>query len=100
MPNSTMDKAKALQILREHKLEFARDFGVEEIGIFGSYASDRATPQSDMDIFAKMPPKFDRVVRLQERLEKLLGCRVDLIRLRSRMNARLRENIQREGLCA
>ena len=95
-----MNKFEILQILREHKSAFAARFGVKSIGIFGSIAKDRATENSDIDIFAEMPPKFDPVVRLEAELERLLQHKIDLVRLRDRMNPRLKENILRDGLRA
>ena len=35
---------------------------------------------------------------IKERLEQLLGCPVDLIRFREKMNVLLREQIEREGI--
>lgn len=50
------------------------------------------------DIFAEMPPKFDLFVGLQEELESQLKQKIDLVRLRAKMNPRLKENILRDAL--
>ena len=54
--------------------------------------------ESDIDIFAEMPAKFDLLVNLQEELKSQLHHKIDLIRLREKMNPRLKENILRDGL--
>ena len=38
------------KILRDHKEELKRKFGVKEIGIFGSYVRNEQTEVSDIDI--------------------------------------------------
>lgn len=36
--------------------------------------------------------------RMKEELQELLGCKVDIVRLRERMNLLLRNRIEREGI--
>lgn len=93
-----MTKATILNFLSNHKEVFFEKYGVTKIGLFGSYARDEATENSDIDIFAEMPPKFDLLVNFQDELETLLKHKIDLIRLREKMNPRLKENILRDGL--
>lgn len=95
-----MNKHDILKILTEHKDTFQKKYGVTAFGIFGSYAKDCASEESDIDIFAEMPPKFDLLVRFEEDLETLLNHKIDLIRLRKNMNPRLKENILKDGLYA
>ncbi len=93
-----MTKANILDFLTTHKEVFFERYGVTKIGLFGSYARDEAEEKSDIDIFAEMPAKFDLLVKLQEELESQLHHKIDLIRLREKMNPRLKENILRDGL--
>ena len=93
-----MTKATILNFLSQHKDDFFEKYGVTKIGLFGSYARDEATERSDIDIFAEMPAKFDLLVNFQDELETLLKHKIDLIRLREKMNPRLKENILRDGL--
>ena len=93
-----MTRVEILKFLESRKEVFFKKYGVTKIGIFGSYAKDKAKETSDIDIFAEMPPKFDNFVKLQEELEKELRHKVDLIRLREKMNPRLKENILKDGL--
>ena len=75
-----MTRAHVLAILRDHREELARAFGVRSLALFGSVARDQATPASDVDVLVEFdrPTGLFGLLRLQERLEKLLGRRVDV----------------------
>lgn len=75
-----MDASEILQFLKEHKLMFQQNMGVQSIGLFGSYAKGEAKPGSDIDIFVEMPPDFSNLMRLQQYLETHLGQSIDLLR--------------------
>ena len=74
-----MTKKHILDYLSIHKPEFQKKYGVEEIGLFGSYARDEAKEDSDVDIFVSMQAKFDNVMGLKYDLEASLDKKVDLI---------------------
>lgn len=63
--------------------EFFSTRPVEKAWIFGSYARGEETPQSDVDILVKyMPderPGLFGICELIEKLENLLGKKVDLV---------------------
>lgn len=63
--------------------EFFSTRPVEKAWIFGSYARGEETPQSDVDILIKyMPderPGLFGICELIEKLESLLGKKVDLV---------------------
>lgn len=42
-----MSTKQILEILRSNKAYLAQNFGVESIGLFGSFASGEDTPDSD-----------------------------------------------------
>lgn len=74
-----MTKAFILEFLKTHKEELARRYGVEKIGLFGSYAKDVQHEDSDIDI-AILSNKKDFFLReeLRERLQEAFGAPVDL----------------------
>ncbi|KHG34399.1 MULTISPECIES: nucleotidyltransferase family protein [Sulfurospirillum] len=74
-----MTKQHILDYLSMHKPEFQKKYGVEEIGLFGSYARDEAKDDSDVDIFVSMQAKFDNVMGLKYDLETSLQKKVDLM---------------------
>ena len=45
-----LTKEDILAYLREHKQEFEEKYGIVKIGLFGSYARDEQTEDSDIDI--------------------------------------------------
>ena len=75
-----MKQDPVLRILKQKNAELARQFGVKSLSLFGSVARNEATPVSDVDL----PVEFSRPVgyfglfALQDYLENLLGCPVDL----------------------
>lgn len=78
------------------KPKLAEDFAVERIGIFGSYARNEQTDDSDIDILVE----FNRPVgyeffKLQRFLEKYLGKKIDLA-TKAMLKARIREEILNE----
>ncbi|MDK2781258.1 MAG: uncharacterized protein PWR13_286 [Archaeoglobi archaeon] len=71
---------KIKEILKNHKEELRRLFGVKERGIFGSYVRGEQTEISDVDILVEFEREIGwEIVDLKEYLEKLLGVKVDLV---------------------
>ena len=75
-----IDKTNILNYLKEHYSEFKNKYNVEKIGLFGSYARDEATENSDIDIFVKMKPSLFDMVAIKEQIENDLNRKVDIIR--------------------
>src|SRR5512133_3579877 len=75
-----MKQQTVLQILRQKKAEMAEQFGVQSLALFGSVARDEATAKSDVDLLVEFnrPVGYFGLFALQDYLEKLLGCPVDL----------------------
>ncbi len=85
------------QVLKNHLDELHRNYAVSEIGIFGSYVRNEQTAQSDVDIlvlFSK-PVGFVAFMQLEERLQELLGTRIDLV-TRAALKPRIGERILKE----
>ena len=75
-----IDKTNILNYLKEHYSEFKHKYNVEKIGLFGSYARDEATENSDIDIYVKMKPSLFDMVAIKEQIENDLNRKVDIIR--------------------
>lgn len=94
-----MNKEKILSILRQFKQEYAQDYHLLSLGVFGSVARDEADPESDVDIvFETDHPNLFRTSSMKVELENLLAQEVDLIRLREKMDERLKREIEKEAL--
>lgn len=76
-----MNKADVLELLRAHREEIGRRFGVRYLALFGSVARDEAREDSDVDILVtfEVEETFDSYMDLKFYLEDLLGRRVDLV---------------------
>jgi len=90
-----MTKEMILAFLTTHKEELHERYGVERIGLFGSYARDEATPQSDIDLVVDMPSSFKAFFGLQSYLQQHLEKKVDL-GMEKRVRSFIREQIQHE----
>jgi hypothetical protein len=69
-----------LDFLKNHQSELKEQFGVVKIGLFGSYARNEATPQSDIDIAVEIESKnsFRSFFSLLYFLENGLKSKIDL----------------------
>ena len=94
-----LDRKAVLDRLNAHAAEL-RAMGAVWLGLFGSFARDSATPQSDIDILVDLDQhSFDRYMDLKLHLEDLLGRRVDLV-LRDSLKPRIRDAVLREVIRA
>jgi len=85
-----------LDYLTQHKKEFQRKYNIEQIGLFGSYARNEATQESDIDIFVKMPPKMFKLIALNQQIEDDLKKSVDILREHKQMKPFLLKMIQKD----
>jgi predicted nucleotidyltransferase len=75
-----MKQEVVLQILKQKNAEMTEQFGVKSLLLFGSVARNEATATSDVDLLVEFnrPVGYFGLFALQDYLEKLLGCSVDL----------------------
>jgi predicted nucleotidyltransferase len=65
---------------------FCRHHGIARVEVFGSVAKGEAQPGSDLDLMVTFRPDIQPGLdffAMQDELEQLLGCRVDLLTRRS-----------------
>lgn len=85
------------------KLERVREnlkvnFGVKQIGLFGSYTKGEQSKESDLDVLVELEDKyqtFHNYMQLKFYLETLLNSQVDLV-LKDSLKERLKEKILRD----
>lgn len=94
-----MNRSETLTLLRQHKHELQRRFGVSRLAIFGSRARGQARPDSDVDVLVTFdgPADSARYFGVQFYLEDLLGCPVDLVTDKA-LRPALRPYIEREAI--
>ena len=93
-----MTKEEIINYLKTHKEKFQKEYEVEQIGLFGSYARDEAREDSDIDIFVQMKPDFFKLVGLKQQIEDYFNTKVDIVRLREKMNMALKRRILKDGI--
>ncbi len=76
-----------INILRNSKSYLMETYQISRLGIFGSVARQTQTDASDIDIYIESAPMgLFAFSRLKSELEKLLGCTVDVLRMRSSLD--------------
>ena len=85
-----MGKKEIIEIIRSNKRELELRYGVQRLGLFGSYVREKQRKKSDIDILVKFNRDIDlfEFVDLREYLENQLNSRVDLV-----MESALKPNI-------
>lgn len=73
-----------LNKLRNHKPELQSKYPVSVIGVFGSYAREEATEQSDIDIAVEITgPMGLNFIEMADEIEDLFGIKTDVVPMRS-----------------
>jgi len=75
-----LTREKILEALKKEMPYFAKEYGVKKMGLFGSFAKQIETEQSDIDLFVE----FDQPIGLKfiefgDYLEKLFGRKTDIL---------------------
>jgi uncharacterized protein len=94
-----MKQNDVLSILRKHEDELRQKYGVESLALFGSVARDEARPDSDVDLLVEFnrPVGLFGLAALQQHLESLFGCKVDLGTPRS-LRPDMKERVLQEAV--
>lgn len=92
----SMRRDEVLAIVTAHRDQL-KAMGVKTLDLFGSVARDEATPKSDVDFLVEVERQiglFD-FIGIQQYLEDILGCEVDLGTLDS-LKEQLREPVLKD----
>ena len=94
-----MSRDEVLALLRAHKSTLAQRFGVADLALFGSFARDRASDDSDVDILVRFDGRATskRYFGAQFYIEDLLGRSVDLV-TDDALRRELRPYVEREAI--
>ena len=92
-----MTKNHIIKFLSSHKTEIQARFKVSKIGLFGSYATNKNTDDSDIDILVSMPSDFDLYYDLKLYLETAFHKKIDL-GLEKNLRELIKKNINNEVL--
>lgn len=99
--DTPLSKYEIIRIIQADKEFLKENFGVTDIGIFGSYAKDQQVPDSDIDFLVDFEePRFDWIASLQIYLEKKFNKRIELVRRNNLAGTRFLARIEQEILYA
>jgi len=88
-----MNRNDILNKLKELKPFLKREYSVKEIGLFGSFASDSARDDSDIDLLVELEKPIGwKFFSLEIYLEQIFGRKVDLV-TKNALRDRLKEDI-------
>ena len=91
-----MSRNEVISLLQKHKPALAERFGVTSLALFGSFARDEATDESDLDILVTFdgPATSRSYFGVQFYIEDLTGRRVDLVTDKA-LRPELRPSVER-----
>jgi uncharacterized protein len=94
-----LTREDVLRILHEQRQELADHYGVATLALFGSVARNEARPDSDVDLLVEFiqPVGLFHFIELQQQLEALLGCKVDLGTPRS-LKMQIKDHVLQEAI--
>ncbi len=96
-----LNQSQILSSLHKYKNKYKTKYGIEEIGIFGSFAKNSATSESDIDVFVKLKhSNLFTLSRMRIELEEIFGIHTDIVQMRDRMNSYLKKHIEEEAISA
>ncbi len=94
-----MTRLEIIDILRKYKIKNAEKYGINTLGLFGSYSRGKGKDVSDVDIVIETnEPDMIKLVHIKEELEELLSKSVDIVRIRKRMNPYLKKHIEKDAV--
>jgi len=69
------------EIIKRHKEDLKKEYGVKEIGLFGSFVRGEQKKISDVDVLIELekPIGFVKFIKLENRISDILGIKVDLV---------------------
>ena len=93
-----LDKTETIEKLRSTRQYLDEHYGVHSMMLFGSLAKGLQHEGSDVDVCVEMVPNLFNRAGVKVYLEEILGCDVDVVRMREGMNSVLRQQIQKYGI--
>jgi len=90
-------KKQILEQLKNKKSFLQKEYSVNKIGLFGSFAKGVQTDSSDIDFYVEFKNKtFDNLAGLWVYLEKLYDRKVDILHKHKSNNRIIFKNIQKD----
>lgn len=85
---------EVLKVLRKFKEDNSEKYGIEKLGLFGSYSRGDQSPDSDVDVCVLLnAPNYMSRAAIKDDLEAMLDRDVDVISLSAKMDPVFKSNI-------
>ncbi len=96
-----LSHTEIMDVLKKDKAFLRKEFGVINIGLFGSYAKGNQKVDSDIDFLVELKkPRFEWLAGLQIYLETKFGRKIELVRKGKNVNQRLIQKVERDIIYA
>jgi len=90
-----------LNLLRAERSFLRNEFGVVNIGLFGSYVKGKQKIDSDIDLLVELEqPSFDCLAGLHLYLERKFDRKIEIVRKSNNVNRLFTQRIENEVLYA
>ncbi|MDO8453146.1 MAG: nucleotidyltransferase domain-containing protein [Sulfurimonas sp.] len=94
-----MTKNEIIDFLQKNKQTFLEKYQISKIALFGSFARDENNENSDIDIAIETKlSNYFLLFDFKEELEHYFNTKVDVVRLRDKMNLALKNRIIKDGI--
>ena len=87
-----------IDLISAHADELRSQFGIRTLRLFGSVSRGEQREDSDVDICVEMIPNLFNRAGVKIYLQELLGCDVDVVRMRENMNPVFKQQILKYGI--
>ncbi len=85
--------------LRKFKALHEKEYGIEVLGVFGSYARGEVRPGSDVDVVVQLTKQdLFNIIGIKQDLEETLHLSVDVVSYRPTMDNHLKKCIDRDAV--
>ena len=93
-----LDRAQTIEKLKSTRQYLSEHYGVSSMLLFGSVARNEQREDSDVDVCVEMKPTLFNRAGVKIYLQELLGCDVDVVRMRENMNPLFKQQIIKYGI--
>lgn len=93
-----IDRTQIIGKLKGTRQYLVEHYGVRSMMLFGSVARNEQREGSDVDVCVEMTPDLFNRAGVKIYLQELLGCNVDVVRMRENMNSLFKQQILKYGI--
>ena len=93
-----LDRTKCIETLKSAQSYLDEKYGVRSMLLFGSLAKGEQKEGSDVDVCVEMTPNLLKQASVKVYLEELLGCDVDVVRMRPNLPPIFMQQINKYGI--